>query len=1379
MTQERDPSAFSDTAIAVVGMAVRVPGAADVQQFWNNLVAGVESITIGDAPDGHVIAAGVLEGVELFDAGFFGCTAGEAAEMDPTHRMFLECAWSALEAAGHAPRGAAMRAGVYGGATYSSYLLSHLVPAAAARGDSVRDGAFGFARDFLAMRVAYKLGLTGPAMTIQTGCSTSLVAIHVACQALIAGECDLALAGGAGLTLPQLAPYRYHEGSIRSADGHCRSYDARGTGTVGGHGVGIVVLRRLADALADGDPVRAVVLGSAVNNDGSAKAGFAAPSVDGQAAAIGEALAMAGVSPADIGYVEGHGTATPLGDPVEVAALRKVFAGVPRASCGLGSVKSNIGHLDAAAGVVGLIKAVLALEHRVMPPTLHFTAPNPQLGLEDSPFHVVSEARAWTGPLPRRAGVSAFGIGGTNAHVVLEEAPARTAEAPRRTDELLVLSARTDAAIERMAVQLADWLRTSDAPLADVAHTLQAGRARFARRRFAAGGDRLALAEALTRGPRDSAHRADDARERDPVFAFPGSGVQRVNMAVELLGEAGFAAAFDECAERARDLIGADLRRMVFAGPDDFDAMARELDGPIASQVAIFAVDWAIARQWMTWGVAPRAVVGHSLGEYVAACVAGVFSLENALRLVVARGTILESLPPSGMVSVLATAEELEPHLNGALSLAAVNGPAACVVSGPSADVDRLVAALARAGIEHRRLRYARASHTPLLDPHLAGFERLVRELSPRAPELPTVSSVTGTWLTAEQATDPAYWRRQFRDTVRFSAALSTLLSSRRRAVIEAGPGGTMSALVRQHPAAAGHAAVATSPIPSAGVPPRRPLEALGEAWLAGVPIDWERFRAGERRRRVALPTYSFDRHRHWIDAPEGTGADRPGPAAARQAPAAPSATPAAPSATPAGTADPARDDTERALLACFRELFRDDSIGIRSDFFALGGDSLLAMRLVALIARRIDVRLALKEIVEAPTVAALAERLGAQASPSPSPSAPPSPATSSSSSSSSSSSPSSSPAARSSCLVRLQSAPGTTPLFMVHGGGGHAMVYRDLARAIDPDRTVYAFESRGLDGREPLHASVEDMARHYADVARALHPDGPYLLAGSSLGGTIAYEMARLLGAAGRSVPLCAMIDAPGPGYLPDPSADDADLLAFFAGRGLVSARALRGRPLDAQLQLLLDEAGRTGSVLAFSDLAGGRLLMRVWKNNFRAMCRYPAPPWPGGEVQFFAASEGHDFLPPHIERAWIGRCAVRVEVSPGDHVSMVVAPNAALLGAKIRGRIEAARTLSPAISHEEHAPMTAPGTSLSALDTIAGHWKELLGVEAVRPTDDFIALGGNSMLAMMLANRIEDDLGVRPEIVELFATLEQVARACQALLDGPTARQEARGGR
>jgi acyl transferase domain-containing protein/thioesterase domain-containing protein len=1238
-----DPS--TDSAIAVIGMAVRLPGAPDVARFWANLAGGVESITIGPAPRGRIAAAAVLDDIERFDAALFGYTPGEAAELDPQQRIFLECAWTALESAGYPPQSAPLRAGVYGGASFTTYLLSNLLPASGDGIAGVLSNRFGFADDFLATRVAYELNLTGPAVTIQTGCSTSLVAIHIACQALLAGECELALAGGVRIGVPQIVPYLYHEGGILSADGHCRAFDARSTGTVPGNGAAIVVLKRLADALADGDAIRAIVLGTATNNDGGTKAGFAAPSVDGQAAAIRDALAIADVSPAAVSYIEAHGTGTPLGDPIEVAALRQVFDGAPRGTCGIGTVKSNLGHLDAAAGVAGFIKAVLALEHRVLPPSLHFTAPNPQLGIEDSPFYVVAEQRDWTGPRPLRAGVSSFGIGGTNAHVVLQEPPAVTRDPVRRSDQLLVISARTRAALDRMAGELADFLCTTGEPLADIAHTLQIGRKRFAERRYAVGGDPRGLAESLAAAaPTGAVHPPGGTDERGAVFVFPGGGVQRVDMAAALRDEPAFRAAFDDCAERAAPLIGADLRRVVYPEPAERDAMARALDGTVLSQAAIFAVDWAMAQQWLAWGVAPRAVLGHSLGEYAAACLAGVFSLDDALRLVAARGQILDRLPPSAMVSVLAAPARVEPLLGGGLVIAAINGPETCVIAGPRDAIGRLEAALAAAGIEFRRLRYTSASHTPLLDEHLAGFERLVAGCALRPPALRVVSSVTGAWLTGEQATDPAYWRRHFRVPVQFSGALVTLLSSGPRTVIEAGPAATLSALIRQHPAAAGHAVVATLPQTAA---PRRPLEALGDAWIAGAPIDWRRFRGDERRRRVPLPTYRFDRERHWVDPPDpAQGHERPAITHAAH----PAAVP--PAAEPA-VRDPAgpRDATERALLACFRELFRTD-VGIHDDFFALGGDSLLALRLVALIARRLDAQVALNAIAEAPTVAALAARVAAPAAPA---------------------------AATGGCLVQLQHGARTPPLFFVHGGGGHALVYRELARAIDPERAAYGFVARGLDGDEPRHASLEDMASHYLELARAAHPAGPYLLAGASLGGVIAYEMARQLTASGHAVALCAMLDAPGPGMLAEGEADPADLLAFhLSAHRWLDPAPLRGLRLDDQLRRTIEAARMAGAALPFTDLAHGRRLIAVWQNNARVLPRYTAPPWPGGEVQFFSAAEPYPGLPTHLERAWIGRCAVRVEVVPGDHLSMVIPPHAASLGARIRACLTRTGSLS-----------------------------------------------------------------------------------------------------
>ncbi len=1240
-------------AIAIVGLALRFPGAPDVRRFWENLASGVESITRLDAaqrakagmPTGEewVAAAGVLEGAELFDAAFFGFSPGEAGRMDPQHRVFLECAWSALEAAGYPPRGTPLRAGVYAGATFSTYLLSSLLPRAGRDKASLADNLLATSCDFLATRVAYELDLTGPALTVQTACSASLVAVHLAVQALLAGECDLALAGGSSVRVPQLEAHRYQEGAILAPDGRCRPFDARGAGTVVGNGVGVVVLKRLEDAIADRDPIRAVILGTAINNDGSRKTGFGAPSVDGQAAVITDALSMAGVAPGDISYVEAHGTATPLGDPVEVAALQEVFRGLAPGSVGLGAVKSNVGHLDVAAGVAGLIKVVLALENQLLPPTLHFTTPNPRLGLEGSPLYVVSRPTPWRGSAPRRAGVSSFGIGGTNAHAVLEEAPAVASDEPRRDEELLLLSAKSEAALERMTAELAEHLRSSREPLADMAHTLQVGRARLPWRRFVTCG-RAEDAAALLGGSEPGRVRTafNEAERRGVAFLFPGGGAQRVNMGAELLREPVYRAAIDRCAELLRGPLGGDLREVMFAGPERFDAASRELERPLWLQPALFASDWALAELWRSWGVRPEAMLGHSLGEYVAACLAGVFTLEEALSLVAARARLVEGMAPGAMVSVLAPVAEVVPLLGPELSVSAINGPSTCVIAGPPGAVESFEQALAARGVDFRRVRYARAMHSSMLDPYLADFARVVARVALRAPALPVVSSVTGRWLEAREATEPEYWVRHLREPVRFSDALGCLLSSGERALIEVGPSTILSSLARQHPARTSQPVIAS--LPGNSERKASPLQALGEAWQAGVPIDWQGFRAGERRRKVVLPTYSFDWERYWLD-PVATS---PGTALAEPLPPPP---PAPRRASPrAGPAAPPRDETERALVEFFRELFRLEEVGIHDDFFALGGDSLLALRLTAWAAERFGARLALKEVLEAPTVAALARRLGGVAGAQPLPRVGPS------------------------CLVRLQEGTRGLPLIFAHAAGGQALFYRELARSIDPSRPAYGFEAVGLEGG-PCHTTVEEMAAHYLEALRTVQPTGPYLLIGASFGGSIVFEMARRLSAEGHTVPLCAMLDSPGPGYLPKPFEDDAEALASLAeGWAEVPVELLRGLPLDIQLQRIIDEAARAGAQ-AFASVEQGRRLLSVWKANFEAMHRYTAPRWEG-EVQFFRAAERLPRMPALMEQAWAERCmAVRLEIVPGNHESMLRPPHAEGLGARLARLLPDAR--------------------------------------------------------------------------------------------------------
>ena len=876
--------------VAIVGMAGRFPGAEDVEAFWDGLAAGREGVSrlteaellaAGVRPDEladdrYVRAKGVLAGADTFDAGFFGYSPREAEVLDPQHRVLLECAWEALEAADCDPRTFQGRIGVFAGASLNSYLLFNVL---GNRGAVDSIGSYqalvASDKDFLATRVSYKLGLTGPSLTVQTACSTSLTAVHLACQSLLSGECDLALAGGVSVSVPLRGGHRYEPGGILSADGHCRAFDADAGGTVPGNGVGLVVLRRLGDALAGGDRIEAVIRGTAVNNDGAVKAGYTAPSVDGQAEVIAEALAVADVDPATVGYVEAHGTGTVLGDPIEVAALTRAFREHTEdlGFCALGSAKSAVGHLDAAAGVTALIKATLALRHAAIPPTLHVTRPNPQLDLEKSPFYLPTELRPWPrGPQPRRAGVSSFGIGGTNVHVVLEEAPAPAPAGPSRPVQLLTLSARTAPALAAAGRRLADHLdRHPELELGDVARTL-AGRRAFEHRAAVVGRDRAGLGRALLR--LEPAGPPADGTSAPVAFLFPGQGTQHVGMARDLhAAEPVFAAELDRCADLFAGHLGADLRPLLLGdGGTDPAAAAAQLERTELAQPALFAVEYALARLWSSLGVEPRAMAGHSIGEYVAACLAGVFKLADAVALVAARGRLVQAMPAGGMLAVVLPEAETAAWLGDGLSLAAANSTGLSVVSGPTAAVEDLGRRLAAAGIGCRRLHTSHAFHSASMDAAVGPFVEEVRRVTLRPPRIPFLSDVTGTWITDAQATDPAYWGEHLRRPVRFAAALGELLADPALVLLEVGPGRTLTTFARQHAAwddrRAAYASLRQPAEP--GDDREHLLAALGGLRAAGVPVDRAAPLAGEDRRPVPLPGYPFQRRRYWIE-PDAT----------------------------------------------------------------------------------------------------------------------------------------------------------------------------------------------------------------------------------------------------------------------------------------------------------------------------------------------------------------------------------------------------------------------------------------------------------------------------------------------------------------------------
>ncbi|GAU68944.1 beta-ketoacyl-[acyl-carrier-protein] synthase I [Streptomyces sp. NBRC 110611] len=892
--------------IAITGMAGRFPGAPDIDAFWQNLEAGRETIAAltdeellasGVAPDElknprYVRAKGVLEDGDRFDAAFFGYTPREAELMDPQHRVFLECAWAALESAGCDPSTFEGRIGVFAGTSLNSYLLFNIM------GNREAYDSAGLYRtllagdkDFLATRASYKFDLKGPAITVQTACSTSLTAVHLACQSLLNGECDIALAGGVSVSVPLQSGYVHEQGGILSADGHCRAFDADADGTVAGNGAGVVVLRRLADARDHGDEIEAVVRGTAVNNDGALKAGYTAPSVEGQSEVIAEALAVAEVDPATVGYVETHGTGTALGDPIEIAALTRAYREHTDDTgyCAIGSVKTSVGHLDAAAGVTALIKAALALKRQAIPASLGFSRPNPELALAESPFFVNDTLRPWPRQdgAPRRAGVSAFGIGGTNVHVVLEEAPATGPGGPSRSVQPLPLSARTASALVAGARRLADHLeRHPEAQLGDVAHTLALGRRAFGTRGAVAARDR---AEAVTALRALTEADARPAGDRAPVaFLFPGQGSQYAGMARALYEhEPHFAEEIDRCAGLFAPHLGTDLRTLLFPEPGQEDAAHRELEQTALTQPALFTVEYALARLWNSWGVRPSAMAGHSVGEYVAACLAGVFSLPDAVRLVAARGRLVQAMPTGAMLTVFLPEDETLRWLgeDGALCLAAVNSTRLSVVSGSHEAVEALRARLTAAGVASRALHTSHAFHSPSMDGAVGPFVEEVRTVRLSAPEIPFCSDVTGTWITDEQATSPEYWGRHLRGTVRFADVLDVLLADPDLVTLEVGPGQALANFTRQHAAwHDGRTVLGSLRHPKDKRDDRAHLaQTLGALWSAGAGVDWQAYFAGERRRPLRLPGYAFERQRYWIEPDPTAG---PGPRAAAVAPA-------------------------------------------------------------------------------------------------------------------------------------------------------------------------------------------------------------------------------------------------------------------------------------------------------------------------------------------------------------------------------------------------------------------------------------------------------------------------------------------------------------
>lgn len=874
--------------IAIIGMAGKFPGAPDVDSFWQNLVAGKESITFFEddalreagvsetliTQSNYVKAAPILDDVGAFDEAFFGYAAREARMMDPQHRLFLQTAWHALEHAGYHPEGIEGPVGVFGGSAMNTYLLfTGLLPRFV---DEYLPTLIGSDKDFLTTRVSYKLNLKGPSVSVQTACSSSLVAVHMACQSLLNGECDVALAGGVSVRVPHIAGHIYHEGSVFTPDGHCRPFDARAQGTIFGSGVGMVTLKRFEDAEADGDTIYAVIKGSAINNDGSSKADYTAPSIQSQADVITEALAVSGMEADSISYIEAHGTGTYLGDPIEIAALTRAFRGDTDRNgfCRIGSVKSNIGHLDAAAGMAGLIKTTLALKHQKIPATINFEKPNPQIDFDRSPFVVNDGLTPWDGAQgPRRAGVTALGIGGTNAHVVLEEAPAQ--DKPRtKGKRLLVFSARSPEALKRTTDNAAAYFtQNPELDLQDTSFTLLNGRKRFEHRYLAVVEDLADGGQVLAKSDGERSYTLQNAPQRQSViWMFSGQGAQYLQMGQGLYQhEPVFREWVDRQVTYLQPLIGVDLRNIIYPADSTADA-AETLNQTQIAQPALFAIEYAMAKVWEAWGLQPAAVIGHSIGEYVAATVAGIFSWEEALKLVSERGRLMQTMPAGAMLAVQLDADNVQSYLDENVALAAANGPGLSVLSGPHDAITAVKEKLEENGVSCRGIHISHAFHSSMMAPILDEFARCFDDVTCNAPVIPIVSNLTGTWLTEAEAKDPSYWTQHLRGTVKFEAGVTMLLQTPGRLLLELGPGNTLSTFVRRNKQFSDdHTVLASIRHPKEQADDQtRLLETAGFLWAHGVELEWSNLFTGMQPRRVGLPGYPFERTHHWFTPKAG-----------------------------------------------------------------------------------------------------------------------------------------------------------------------------------------------------------------------------------------------------------------------------------------------------------------------------------------------------------------------------------------------------------------------------------------------------------------------------------------------------------------------------
>ncbi len=1266
MEKDNIPNESNNFDIAVIGMAGRFPGAKSIDALWQGLCSGRESVTFFSdeelkesgidpavlANPSYVKASAILDSPEFFDASFFKFSPREAEMTDPQHRIFLECAWEALEQAGYDADRYHGSIGVYAGASPNTYLLfSGLL-------SQIED--FDLAtmiaseKDFLTTRVSYKINLKGPSVTVQTGCSTSLVAIHMACQSLLNEECEMALAGGVSVRFPFKAGYLYQTGNIGSPDGHCRAFDEKAQGTVFGNGVGVVLLKRLADVIRDGDCIHAVIKGSAINNDGHLKVDYTAPSVEGQSQVIVQALANAGVEADSISFIEAHGTGTSLGDPIEIAALTKAFSNYTdkKGFCAIGSVKTNIGHLDVAAGVTGFIKTVMALKNKTIPPTLHFQKANPEIDFKNSPFHVNNKLMAWEAQYPRRAGVSSFGIGGTNAHVILEEAPVINSSMESRPRQLLLLSARTATALETATKNFTEHLKLHrDLNLADVAFTLQNGRKAFDYRRMLVCQNTDDAVNALETGDQKRVlSSVCKAAQKDVVFIFSGQGSQYVNMGLELYKtEPVFREQVDRCARILQPHLGLDLREVIYPPEDKVQDAEQKLVQTYITQPALFTIEYALAKLWMSWGVHPVAMVGHSIGEYVAACLAGVFSLEDALTVVAARGRLMQELPGGSMLAVFLSEKELQPLLNEKLSIAVINLPSLCVVSDEKEAIADLEKQLSNKNVLCRNIRTSHAFHSRMMDPIINAFAEQVKQVRLNAQRIPFASNVTGTWITPDEAMNPEYWARHLRQTVRFSDCIKELLKEPNRILLEVGPGSTFSTLAKQHPDAGEQIILSSTRHPKESKSDLAYiLNTLGQFWLADVQVDWDGFYAGEKRHRLPLPTYPFERQRYWVKTSKQMhGTVSVETTVLKERNELTWSVEEHLDKRRVNARDDHDKDVEQTLVAIWQDILGVKRVNSADNFFDLGGNSLIAVQLFAKIEGIFNKRFPIATLYKAPTIKKLAEIIR-----------------------------DSEDTTSWKCLVEMKSGNSKSPLYLVHAGGGNVLIYHNLLRYLKPEQAVYGLQSRGLDREQPFQTRIEDMAAQYLQEIQTIQPVGPYLLGGFCMGGTVALEMAQQLRAQGQEVALLLFMETYNWNNAPPQSFLDIvyyyfQKIQFNWGRLLSGEKGFLKRRMDLikeRLALLIETMKSKRGFEFHRDNGYHSLLYQLEETNDRAAIEYaPKDTYPGRIVHFIPAKEYKNNNLPELNWSEIAAGGIELHKLPVYPRQMLTEPFVSLLAEKI----------------------------------------------------------------------------------------------------------------